>query len=114
VGDPDRVATLVAALEHVAVTYVLLGSAKGAPGDLAALHGTRLEMLLERSLDTTVRGIVYEASGTNDPAVLRAGAERVRTACVRSSIPYLVLEVDPSDHGAWLRAAAGAVEQVLG
>jgi nucleoside-diphosphate-sugar epimerase len=114
VGDPDRVATLVAALEHVAVTYVLLGSATGGPEHLADLHGTRLDMLLERSLDTTVRGIVYEASGSVDPDVLRAGAERVRKACLRSSIPYLMLDVDPSDHAAWLSAATGAVDRVLG
>jgi uncharacterized protein YbjT (DUF2867 family) len=114
VGDPDRVATLVAALEHVAVTYVLLGSATGGPEHLADLHGTRLDMLLERSLDTTVRGIVYEASGSVDPAVLRAGAERVRSACARSSIPYLMLDADPSDHAAWLSAATGAVDRVLG
>jgi hypothetical protein len=114
VGDPDRVATLVAALEHVAVTYVLLGSATGPREHVADLHGTRLDMLLERSLDTTVRGIVYEAAGSVDPAVLRAGAERVRSACVRSSIPYLMLDVDPSDHVAWLSAAAGAVDRVLG
>ena len=113
-GDPDRVATLVGALEHVAVTYVLLGSATGDPDDVADLHGSRLGMLLERSLDTTVRGIVYEASGSVDPAVLRAGAERVRSACLRSSIPYLILDVDPSDHAAWLSAATGAVDRVLG
>lgn len=114
VGDPDRVATLVGALEHVAVTYVLLGSANGDPDDVADLHGSRLGMLLERSLDTTVRGIVYEAAGSVDPAVLRAGAERVRSACLRSSIPYLILDVDPSDHAAWLSAATGAVDRVLG
>jgi uncharacterized protein YbjT (DUF2867 family) len=114
VGDPDRVATLMAALEHVALTYILLGSANGAPAHLADLHGTRLQMLLDRSLDTTVRAIVYEASGTVDPAVLHAGAERVRTACVGSSIPHLVLDADPSEHDLWLSAACGAVEALLG
>jgi nucleoside-diphosphate-sugar epimerase len=113
VGDPDRVATLVAALEHVAVAYVLLGSATGDPEKLAALHGTRLEMLLEKMLDTTVRGIVYEASGGVDDAVLRGGAERVRAACEDSRIPYLLLDADPSDHAAWLRAASDGAETVL-
>jgi uncharacterized protein YbjT (DUF2867 family) len=113
-GDPDRIGTLVSALEHVAVTYVLLGSASGSPEQLVALHGTRLEMLLERSLDTTVRGIVYEAAGTVDPAVLSAGAERVRAACEGSCIPYRLLDTDPSDHAAWLSAGLAAGDQVLG
>jgi len=113
VGDPDRVATLMAALEHVAITYILLGSASGAPEHLADLHGTRLQMLLERSLDTTVRGIVYEASGTVDAGVLQAGAQRVRTACVGSSIPYLLLDADPSEHDLWLSSASGAIGLLL-
>ncbi len=29
-----------------------------------ALHGSRLEMMLERTIDTTVRGVLYEATGT--------------------------------------------------
>jgi nucleoside-diphosphate-sugar epimerase len=114
IGNPDRVGTLMAALEHVAITYILLGSATGAPEQLADLHGTRLEMLLERSLDTTVRGIVYESSGSVDPAVLQAGAERVRAACLGSSIPYLLLGADPSEHDLWLSAASDAVEGLLG
>ena len=73
-GDPDVVGTLVRSFEHVSVACVLLGSAEGTPAQLAALHGTRLEMLLARMLDTTVRGIVYEASGSVDRDVLAAGA----------------------------------------
>ena len=38
VGDPDLVATLAPALEHVGVACLLLGSATGAPEHLAALH----------------------------------------------------------------------------
>src|SRR5947209_7529065 len=40
VADPDRVATLAAALDHVAVAYILLGSASGSAEAVAALHGT--------------------------------------------------------------------------
>jgi nucleoside-diphosphate-sugar epimerase len=113
IGDPDRVATLWPALEHVAVAYILLGSAAGGPEELATLHGSRLEMLLHKMLDTTVRGIVYEARGRVDPAVLLAGAERVRRFCEGSLIPYELLEADPDDHGAWVAAAAGAGDRVL-
>jgi len=64
VGDPDRVGTIVPALQQVSVACLLLGSAVGDPDRIAALHGPRLEMLLEKMIDTTVRGIVYEAGGT--------------------------------------------------
>src|SRR5438270_13404 len=58
-GDPDRVATLAPAFEHIAVACLLLGSA-----DDPSVHGPRLEMLLTRLVDTTMRGIVYEVSGS--------------------------------------------------
>lgn len=113
VGDPDRVATLAPALDHVSVAVILLGSAAGPASQLEALHGSRLEMLLTRMIDTTVRGIVYESAGTVDAAVLRGGAERVRGACERSLIPYALLDVDPGDHVRWLISASGAVHRLL-
>src|ERR1700727_3200862 len=73
VGDPDRVATLSRALDHVGVLCVLLGSATGTAAQLRALHTTRLAVLLEKMLGTTVRGGVYEAGGAADPAALRPG-----------------------------------------
>lgn len=113
VGDPDRVATLGPALAHVAVSCLLLGSAVGTDEQLAALHSTRLDMLLERMLDTTVRGIVYEAAGAVPAALRAAGADRVRHACERSLIPYALLTADPADRTGWLAAAGEAVERVL-
>ena len=113
VGDPDVVATLARSLEHVSVACVLLGSAVGSPERLAALHGTRLEMLLTRMLDTTVRGIVYEAAGSVDAAVLEAGAARVRARCDDSRIPYALLDADSGSAAAWTSAAVQAVEGVL-
>jgi uncharacterized protein YbjT (DUF2867 family) len=112
-GDPDRVATLARALDHVGVSCVLLGSATGTAEQLAALHSTRLDMLMEKTLDTTVRAVVYEAWGTVDPAVLAVGAGRVRHWCERSLIPYVMLEHDPNDHAGWTAAAADAVERGL-
>lgn len=113
VGDPDRVATIAPAFAHVGVSCLLLGCARGTDEELRALHGTRLEMLLERMLDTTVRGIVYEAAGSVDKAVLRAGADRVRHACERSLIPHVILEHDPADHAGWLTAAVDGVQRAL-
>lgn len=114
VADPDRVATLAAALAQVGVLYVLLGTAVGEPDRQAALHDTRLEMLLLRTLDSPIRGIVYERAGSVDPALLAAGAARVRDACEGSMIPYVLLDADPRDHATWLRAASAAADALLG
>jgi uncharacterized protein YbjT (DUF2867 family) len=108
VADPDRVGTLVPALAQVAVVCSLLGSATGSAEELGALHGTRLEMLLERILDTPVRGFLYEASGSVEPAVLAAGAERVRSSCERSRIPFVLLETD-----SWPEATADEIDRLL-
>jgi nucleoside-diphosphate-sugar epimerase len=112
-ADPDRVATLALALDHVGVACILLGSASASADQLRALHGPRLEMLLVRVLDTTVRGVVYEASGSVPGEVLGAGAAIVRGACATSQIRYSLLDADPADHRSWLAAAARAVESTL-
>ncbi len=111
-ADPDRVATLVPALEHVSAICLLLGSAAGDPDAVSALHGARLEMLLLKLLDTTVRGVVYEASGAAPAAVRERGARLVRAAGQRSHISNALLTADPSDHRAWLEAAIAALESV--
>jgi uncharacterized protein YbjT (DUF2867 family) len=108
VADPDRIATLAPAFEHIGVACLLLGSAHD-----AVVHRSRLEMLLTRLVDTTMRGIVYEARGSADPAVLRGGGERVRAFCEDARIPYVLLDADPADYLGWTAAAAGAVERVL-
>jgi hypothetical protein len=109
VADPDRIVTVVPGLEHVSVAYVLLGSAAGNP----SLHGTRLEMLLHRMVDTTVRGIAYEARGSVDPPLLEAGAALVSAVCEDARIPYVLLRADPGDHAAWVGEAAGAADLLL-
>jgi len=114
VGDPDLVGTLAGAFDRVSVACVLLGSAVGSAEQLTALHGSRLKMLLARMLDTTVRGVLYEAAGSVDSAVLRTGAAILRGACERSSIPYVLLTADPRCHRPWLLSAGDAVEQLLG
>lgn len=110
VGDPDRVGTLVPALEHAGVVCVLLGTAVG---DVSSLHGSRLEMLLGKLLDTTVRGVVYETAGTVPPDVLARGAEQVRAICEPSRIPFALLDSDPADRAAWLERALAAVDSVV-
>lgn len=113
VGDPDRIATISYALSDVTILCWLMGSAVGPAEKVAALHGSRLRMLLERSIDTTVRGLLYEAAGSVDATLLGQGAATVRAACDYSEIPHALLEADPSDHDAWLAAAVAAVERLL-
>ena len=66
IGTPDRVASLRYALEGVTLACWLLGNACGEPDELAALHGSRLEFFLGQTIDTTVRGLIYEAAGSVD------------------------------------------------
>ena len=113
VADPDVVSTLVPAFDHVTVVCILLGSATGSPDQLAALHGTRLEMLLTKLIDTTARGLVYEAAGTVDPEVLAGGVEQVRRFGGRAVATVAVLEADPGDAPAWRDAALKAVDRSL-
>jgi NAD(P)-dependent dehydrogenase (short-subunit alcohol dehydrogenase family) len=113
IGDPDRVATIHYALADVTILCWLMGSASGSAEQLEALHGSRLAMLLERTIDTTVRGLLYEAAGSVPPELLAGGAAMVQAACGKSEIPHALLEADPADHDAWLAAALGAVDELL-
>ncbi|MDQ6730395.1 MAG: NAD(P)H-binding protein [Actinomycetota bacterium] len=112
-GDPDRIATIAPAFAHVGVVVILLGSAQGG-ADLEPLFGTRLDMLLERMLDTTARAVVYESAGPAGAALLASGAERVRYWCERSLIPYGLIETDPADYERWLDDAEAVVISTLG
>lgn len=114
VADPDRVATLVPALEHVSVACLLLGSAQGSDDELRSLHGSRLEMLLTRLVDTTVQGVVYETRGTVDPALLASGQALVRGFAEDTHAHWAPLEAEPSDHEQWLASAIQRVAEVLG
>jgi nucleoside-diphosphate-sugar epimerase len=100
-ADPDRVGTLVELVGDVAVVFHLLGSAAGEPEALAEIHGPRLERLLEKVVDTPVRGVVYEAVGSVDLGVLVAGTELVRTASRTWHIPVEVVDSEPDAPAAW-------------
>ena len=63
VADPDRVGSILDHVGDVALVFWLLGSALGEPEAIAAIHGPRLERLMEELVDTPVRGFVYEAGG---------------------------------------------------
>jgi nucleoside-diphosphate-sugar epimerase len=113
VGDPDRIATLMEAVTGVTIVCWLMGTASGAPEQVAALHDGRLRMLLEKLVDTPVRGVVHEAAGPLPPAVLARGRELVETAHRTWQIPLALLRTDPGDHAAWRTEARSAVVGLL-
>lgn len=93
--DPDRLATLTPRLEGVSVLCWLFGD-----GSSEALHGERLETLLEYLVDTPVRGVVYERSDE-----FPGGVELVQRAERTFRMPCAVIE--PGDD------VGAAVAQVL-
>jgi nucleoside-diphosphate-sugar epimerase len=113
VADPDRLATLLPQVEGVAAICWLLGGAAGSPEAVAALHGGRLQSLLERLVDAPVRGFVYEAAGSVDRAVLERGAAIVQGAHETFRLPVAVVEQDPDDHERWLGAMMSATRALL-
>lgn len=115
IGDPDRIGTLRYALENVTLLLWLLGTASGGDDErVAALHGSRLRMMLEKTTDTTVRGVVYEASGTLPAEVLAQGVEEMRHAQRTNEIPFALLNADPrGDRDVWLAKANVAIEGLL-
>lgn len=111
VADPYRLATLMPHVANTSAMCWLLGSAVG--DDVEALHRTRLQTVLERLVDTPVRGVIYEAAGTLDAELLREGAAAVRTASATWEMPAAIVETDPSDRDAWRAAMLAGVEEVL-
>ena len=73
VADPDRLGTLLPHLQGVTFVYWLMATA-GVP----ELHGERLRSLLEKLVDTPVRGFVYEAGGGEE--IARAAGALVSAA----------------------------------
>lgn len=91
-GTPDRIGTLRYALDNVTVALWLLGDRTE-----GELHGSRLEFFLERLIDTTVRGFVYEDG---------PGRELVQRKCEYNEIPFRVVPHDAA-------AVRAAIDEVL-
>ena len=89
-ADPERPATVLDLVGDVTAVYWLLGSATGQAENLGAIHGSRLERLLERLVETPVRRFVYEGHGSVDPRVLAGGASLVERAAETWRIPVEV------------------------
>jgi hypothetical protein len=112
-ADPDRPGTILELVGDVAVVALALGSAVGTDEEIAAIHGPRLERLMEHLVDTPVRGMVYEAAGTVAPEVLGAGAAIVRLASVTWRIPAEIVEADPERVEEWRGEMGRAVNEIL-
>jgi hypothetical protein len=113
IGTPDRIASLRYALDGVTVACWLLGTACADEAALRALHGSRLDFFVGQTIDTTVRGLVYEAAGSVEPATLAAGRELITAKALYNAIPLAVLDADPHDRPAWLAQARAAVAGLL-
>ncbi|MGI8596676.1 MAG: hypothetical protein ACR2LY_05250 [Thermoleophilaceae bacterium] len=113
VADPDRLGTLTRHVEGVSVLCWLMGTAVGEPDAIDALHGPRLESMLEALVDTPVRGVVYEAAGTVAAERLEEGAAAVRRAAALYRMPVEVVSADPGRSEDWVKAMVGAVDSVL-
>jgi NAD(P)-dependent dehydrogenase (short-subunit alcohol dehydrogenase family) len=114
VADPDRVLTVLEQIEGVTLVLWLLGSARGDAGLLEALHGPRLERMLEEIVDTPVRGFVYEAAGSVEPRLRERGRAIVTGAARRWRIPSEFVDADPDDATAWRDAMLAAVGRLVG
>ena len=109
VADPGRLATLLPHVAGMSAMCWLLGSADGAP----ELQGDRLQSLMERLVDTPVRGVVYEGAGNVDSELLAQGAKIVREASAVWRIPVEIIEEDPASHSDWRAAMRDAIERLL-
>ncbi|HEU5251935.1 MAG TPA: hypothetical protein VFU16_01250 [Solirubrobacterales bacterium] len=105
-ADPDRPGTILELVADVAVLVLLLGSVEGSEEELAAIHGPRLERLLEHLVETPVRGVLYEGT--------EAGAEEVVKASRTWRIP-VTISPKPSQpaHGAGADGLAAEVQALL-
>jgi uncharacterized protein YbjT (DUF2867 family) len=99
--DPAQPGTVLEQVTDVTVVHWLLGSAEGESEAVEAVHGSRLERVLERLVDTPVRGFVYEAAGSVERRHLERGEAAVHQAAERWRIPVATPSIDSSDPAAW-------------
>ncbi len=113
VGDPDRIATVHYSMENATILLWMLASAQGTDDEVEPLHNTRLEMMLERTIDSPVRGVLYEAEGSVDPSYLEQGALVTERICDRNEIPWDLLKADPADKASWAAEAKARIDSLL-
>ena len=111
-ADPERPGTILDLVGDVAVVVWMLGSADGGREELAAIHGPRLERLLEKLVDTPVRGFAYEDEGSVPSELLDGGRAIVESAARTWRIPAAMLGSGADEDG-WARESADTVAGLL-
>jgi nucleoside-diphosphate-sugar epimerase len=111
-ADPERPSTVLDLCGDVAVVVWLLGSVTGVPELIDAVHGPRLERLLEKLVDSPVRGFAYEAAGSVEPSLMEEGSRIVESASERWRIPAAIL-TDSRDTDGWAERTAERVAGLL-
>ena len=79
-------------LDGASAVCWLMGTANGSAEAVEAVHGPRLESMLELIVDTHARGFVYETGGVERELGLHAAR------CAREvyEMPIEILETDPA------------------
>lgn len=113
IADPDRVGSVLEYVADVTVLVWLMGSAVGTREELVALQEQRLGSLLEKLVDTPVRGFVLEGAGSVPEEIRATAAGLVEDAAQRWSIRTRIVDAELADHEAWLKAMSEAVPGVL-
>jgi hypothetical protein len=78
-----------------------------------ALSSSRLEAFVRQLIDTTVRGLIYEAAGAVPSRDLVAGARMASALGEQNAIPVATLTADPRQLEGWLADARAALGSLL-
>jgi hypothetical protein len=111
-ADPDRPGSVLDLCGDVSVVVWLLGSATGESELIEAVHGPRLERLMEKLVDSPVRGFAYEAGGTVRADLLAGGRATVERAARTWRIPVDFIDW-ARDEPQWAERAGAAVRGLL-
>ena len=106
VADPDRVGTVLEHVGDVAVVAWALGEASGTSAP--DVNGPRLERMLERLVDTPVRGFVLEA-----PSARGEARKLVEEASRTWRIPVRIVDTPRGQPQEWVEAMRRAFNELL-
>ncbi len=112
-ADPARLAQVMQHIEGVTVVVWLMGAMRGDQESISLLHDAVLAHLLEKLVDTQVRGFIYESGDSTDAQMFEKGREHVMRANRTWRIPVAFIDRSPDDHALWLASALAAVKTLL-
>lgn len=87
---------------------------RATPGEASRLHLERLPSLLEKLVDSPVRGFVYEPATKAGSEVEKGGRAAVADAAGRWQIPVCLLEGERERPALWAAMLADQVEAAVG